>query len=819
MDKSQILDRIKELRDLLEYHNYNYYVLSQPEITDFEFDRLLNELIKLETDNPEFFDSYSPSQRVGSDINQEFTQEEHKYPMLSLDNTYSIEEINDFETRIKKLTSEPIQYVCELKYDGTSISLTYKNGRLNKALTRGDGVQGDNVTENVKTIRSIPLKLKGEQFPDEFEIRGEILMPFSVFNQLNIERSEKGQNLFANPRNAASGTLKQQKSNIVAERKLDCYLYYIPGDQIESTSHWDNLNKAREWGFKIPDAMKLCNSIDEVRQYIEYWDKERKNLPVPIDGIVIKVNSIKQQKELGFTAKSPRWATAFKFKAERVETRLLSIDYQVGRTGSITPVANLQPVHIAGTTVKRASLHNADIIQNLDLHTNDYVYVEKGGEIIPKIVGVNKEKRDADAQSIEFITNCPECNTELIRKEGEANHYCPNDKSCLPQIKGKIEHFISRKALNIDGLGEEIIDLLLSKGIIHNIADIYDLPEKEDELIGLEKVIYPEQYEIADIPLEKIIYAFGIGYKNISLKNAESLARHYLNLRNLGNTDLETLKNVDNLSFPKGAQSEIYLNKILEYFNTPFNETLERLKQGESTEGGISLSHILYSFCIPGIDLDKAECITAKFDYLYDISKASKEELIQCENIDEKDAEKIIYWFKKNENIVKKLNTLSIFRLQEKSVKNLTESIKKSKKVPFNRTLNALGIRHIGENASRSLARHFRNIDNLINASFEDLIEIEDIGDQMAQSIIDYFNSKENLQIVERLKRAGLQFQIIESDDATPKILEGKKFVITGTLSKAREEFKEQILAMGGKVSGSVTSKNRLFTCGRKSRF
>ncbi len=472
MNKTEALRRISELRKQLHKHNHNYYILSQPTINDFEFDMMMNDLLALENKFPEYVDVNSPSQRVGSDINLEFKQVAHQYPMLSLGNTYSEDDVRDFETRILKLTEEKIQYVCELKYDGTSISLKYKHGKLVQALTRGDGVQGDDVTINAKTIKSIPLSLQGDAYPDEFEIRGEIMMPFQVFNKLNIEREEQGESPFANPRNAASGSLKMQNSSVVAKRQLDCYLYYLLGKQLPGRDHYKNLELAKSWGFKISDDSKVCQSIDEVLEYIKYWDKAREELPVPIDGIVIKVNSLDQQEELGYTAKSPRWAISYKFKAERVVTRLHSVVYQVGRTGSITPVANLDAVQLAGTVVKRASLHNSDIIANLDLYLNDSVFVEKGGEIIPKIVGVDVDQREANAEKIEFIENCPECGTELIRLEGEANHYCPNSLLCPPQITGRIEHFIGRKAMNIDGLGEETIELLYQQNLVKNISDL-----------------------------------------------------------------------------------------------------------------------------------------------------------------------------------------------------------------------------------------------------------------------------------------------------------------------------------------------------------
>lgn len=803
-----IQKQIEKLREELRHHNHQYYVLSQPSISDYDFDQLLKQLIKLEQENPEFFDANSPSQRVGSDINQDFKQEKHNYPMLSLDNTYSIEEIEDFEKKILKMTSDELEYVCELKYDGTSISLRYENGMLVKAITRGDGVMGDDVTANVKTIKSIPLQLTGDDYPEHFEIRGEIIMPFNVFNQLNKERAEKGENLFANPRNAASGTLKQQKSSVVAKRKLDCYLYYIPGEQINGVSHWENLEKARSWGFKITNDIAVCKTINDVNTFINKWDTERKHLPVPIDGIVIKVNSTKQQKELGFTAKSPRWATSFKFKAERMESKLLSVDFQVGRTGAITPVANLTPVHLAGTTVKRASLHNADIIEKLNLHHDDYVYVEKGGEIIPKIVGVNTSKRKSDAKKINYITLCPECESELSRNEGEANHYCLNENNCKPQIKGKIEHFISRKAMNIDGMGGETIDLLLSNNIIKNVADIYDIPAMGESLIGLEKIIYPEQYDISDIPLSRIIYAFGIGLKTIPNKLAEQIADKFVTLENYSQASIEQLEHI--------TQDKAKATKIKEYLNSPFNELFERLKEGEKTEGGISLEYILYSFCINNLDIEQAKKITAHYDYIYDISKASKEDIISNCQVDEDIAENLVTWLQKNKTITKRLNTLKTYSIQEKSVKNLTKSIEQSKSMSFNKVLNALGIRHIGETASNNLSSHLKNIDNLIKASQEELTDIPDIGEQMAQSLISFFKEEKNMEIINKLRNAGLQFEQKEEEKLSDN-LNDKKFVITGTLSKPREDFKVIILAHGGKIISSLSAKTDYLLAGDKA--
>ncbi|MGQ1909923.1 NAD-dependent DNA ligase LigA [Marinifilum sp. RC60d5] len=641
MNQEEAKNRISQLREQLHKHNHNYYVLSQPVISDYDFDILLKELIDLEKKFPEYNDSNSPSQRVGSDINLEFNQVEHKYPMLSLGNTYSEEEIRDFETRIKKLIEEDIEYVCELKYDGTSISLSYKDGKLIQAITRGDGVRGDDVTANVKTIRSIPLQLNGSDYPNEFEIRGEILMPFAVFNELNKEREDIGESPFANPRNAASGTLKMQNSALVAKRKLDCYLYYLLGKDISSDNHYDNLQKAKKWGFKIPANTALCKNIDEVIDFIKYWDKKREELPVPIDGIVIKVNSLDQQEELGFTAKSPRWAISYKYKAERVATKLEHVSYQVGRTGSITPVANLYPVQLAGTTVRRASLHNSDIIKNLDLHENDTVFVEKGGEIIPKIVGVDTTQRTHSAKPIEFITNCPECGSELVRNEGEANHYCPNDMGCPPQIKGKIEHFISRRAMNLDGLGEETIDLLFQKQLISNISDLYKL-KKEDI-----------------IPLE---------------------------------------------------------------------------------------------------------------------------------------------------------------RMGDKSAERILNSIQESLKIPYERVLYALGIRYVGITVAKTLAKAIPSIEKLASSSVEELIEVDEIGSKIAESIVEYFSLEHHKLLIGQLKKYGLQFETIEIEkEGSSKILDGLSIVISGSFSKySRNELKELIELHGGKNVGSISKKTSFLLAGEK---
>ena len=634
------LQRIDALRKELNQHNYNYYVLSAPTISDFEFDQKLKELQDLEKLHPEAFDPNSPTQRVGSDISKEFTQVAHKYLMLSLGNTYSREEVADFYQRVSKgLDGEPFEIVCELKYDGTSISLTYENGRLIRAVTRGDGEKGDDVTANVKTIRSIPLVLQGDSYPESFEIRGEILMPWKVFEKLNEERAEQEEPLFANPRNAASGTLKTQNSKEVANRKLDSYLYYLLGDNLPADTHYDNLNEARKWGFKISDAMKVCHSVDEIFEFINYWDEERKNLPVATDGIVLKVNSIAQQEQLGFTAKSPRWAIAYKFQAERACTRLNSVSYQVGRTGAITPVANLEPVQVSGTIVKRASLHNADIINSLDLYIGDMVYVEKGGEIIPKIVGVDYNQRGIDiGAKVQFITKCPECGSPLVREAGEAAHYCPNDANCPPQIKGRIEHFVSRKAMDIN-LGEENVNLLYQKGMIKNIADLYTL--NVNELAGLD-------------------------------------------------------------------------------------------------------------------------------------------------------------------------------RWGETSAKNVMESLERSKTVPFERVLFALGIRYVGATTAKKIANALKNIENIEKASFSDLQAIDEVGERIAQSVLDYFASAENREIVDRLKAAGLQFQIDESTlKSRSNKLAGLSIIISGTFQNhSRDELKELIEQNGGKNVTSISSKTDYLIAG-----
>lgn len=632
------IERIDQLREELHTHNYNYYVLNAPVITDQEFDHLMRELQDLEAKHPEHFDPNSPSVRVGSDLNKNFKQVEHKYPMLSLGNTYSQAEVTEFYDRVSKSLNEDFEICCEMKFDGTSISLTYEHGKLVQAVTRGDGVRGDDVTDNVKTIRTIPLILHGD-YPDSFEMRGEILMPWDVFEELNHERELREEPLFANPRNAASGTLKSQNSAVVASRKLDAYLYYMLGENLPHDGHYENLMEAEKWGFKISHITKKVHSLQEIFDFINYWDVERKNLPVATDGIVLKVNSLRQQRNLGYTAKSPRWAIAYKFQAERALTRLNKVTYQVGRTGAVTPVANLDPVQLSGTTVRRASLHNADIIASLDLHIGDMVYVEKGGEIIPKITGVDIDSRKADAEKVEFITHCPECGSKLIRYEDEAAFYCPNETGCPPQIKGKIEHFISRRAMNIEGLGPETVDQFYQEGLIHNVADLYSL-------------------------------------------SADDICR-----------------------------------------------------------------------------LD---------------------------------------------------------RMGEKSADNIIQGIARSKEVPYERVLFALGIRFVGETVAKKVAKAFRSIDALAAANLDALIHVDEIGLKIAQSIISYFADEKNRELVERLRSAGLKLEADEEDlSGHTDILQGKSIVISGVFSRhSRDEYKELIEKHGGKNVGSISKKTSFILAG-----
>ena len=579
MNKEESKLRIEALSQTLREHNHRYYVLSESTISDYEFDILLEELQKLEKEFPDFAFEDSPTKRVGGEVTKDFKTVKHKYRMLSLGNSYSKEDIEDFETRIKKLVENELEYICELKYDGVAIGITYKNGKLIQAVTRGDGVQGDDITANVKTINSIPLQLSGNDYPDEFEIRGELFYPKNVFEDLNKEREETGEDLYANARNTASGTLKMKDSSVVAKRKLDCYLYFVLGENLPFTTHYESIQKAGEWGFKVPlekfNYIKKCSTTDEIYEFINHWDKERLNLNFEIDGVVIKVNNYSRQDEIGFTAKSPKWAIAYKFKAEKVSTKLLEITYQVGRTGAITPVANLDPVLLAGTTIKRASLHNADQIKKIDVRINDTVFVEKGGEIIPKIVGVEATQRDIFSEPIKYITDCPECEAKLIRKEGDAKHYCPNEWACSPQIKGKMQHFISRKAMNIDGLGEETIDLLYEKDLAKNIADLYEL--NFNQLFELESFKEKKSQNIIDglhesknIPFERVLYGIGIRYVGETV--AKKLARQFLTIDNIKSASFEQLTGADEIG-DKIAES------IIHFFALESNiELIERLR-------------------------------------------------------------------------------------------------------------------------------------------------------------------------------------------------------------------------------------------------
>lgn len=576
MNLNEAKKRVEALRREINEHNRLYYVLNQPVISDFEYDLLVHELETLEKRFPELASDDSPTRVVGSDLTREFVQYRHKYPMLSLSNTYSEEELNDFNRRVTEQAGMQVQYVCEPKFDGASISITYRNGRLLRALTRGDGTSGDDVTRNILTIKSIPAVIKGDDYPQEFTIRGEILLSRNVFDELNRERASLGLQLFANPRNAAAGTLKLLDSEVVASRKLDCFLYYLLGEQLPFGTHYENILKAKEWGFQVTSHIVLCNGIDEVKSFISYWEEARKKLEFDTDGVVVKVNSLEIQEKLGNTAKSPRWAIAYKYKAEQALTRLLSVDFQVGRTGSVTPVANLEPVALGGTTVKRASLHNADQIALLDLHYNDMVYVEKGGEIIPKIVGVNSEMREKDSRPVEFVTNCPECGTELVRVENEANHYCPNYMHCPPQIKGRIEHFTSRKAMNIEGLGEETIELLYNKGLVRNIADIYDL--RKEDLIRLERMGEKSVNNLLagienskKTPFPRVLYALGI--RHVGETVAKTIAGHFPDIDRLMSANQEELTAIDEIG-PKIAAS------IIAYFRDEENaEIIVKLKK------------------------------------------------------------------------------------------------------------------------------------------------------------------------------------------------------------------------------------------------
>lgn len=661
MTPEEARQRIAELSEELERHNYNYYILTNPTISDYEFDMKLEELSRLEKKFPQFLLSTSPTQRVGGGVTKEFKSVEHRYPMLSLANSYSKEDIEEFITRIKKTINEEVEFCCELKFDGLSISLQYEDGVLVRAVTRGDGTRGDDVTTNVKTIRTIPLKLQGD-FPPFFEMRGEIVMPLDSFNRLNEERADEGSQLFANPRNAAAGTLKLQDSREVAHRRLDSYEYYMMMDDLETrfSTHYESLMASRKWGFNVSNFICLCKNVDEIFDFINYWDEKRHELPFAIDGIVLKVNSFAQQQLLGFTAKSPKWAIAYKFKAEEVETELLSVDFQVGRHGTITPVANLAPVQLAGTTVKRATLNNEDFIRQFDLHYGDTVSVVKGGEIIPKIIGVNLNRRKEGVEPVKFVTHCPICGAELVQNEGEVAWYCPNTLGCSPQIRGRIEHFIGRKAMNIESLGEGKVELLYEEDLIKDVADLYDLTY--DKLFGLEKVItIQDEYSLLPVATRKVSF-------------------------------------------------------------------------------------------------------------------------------------------------------------KEKTALNILDALEKSKNVPFERVLFALGIKFVGETVAKTLAFALHDIDHIINASVEEMTQIDEIGEKIALSVRNFFDDERNIEIVNRLKAAGLRF-VVEEKQASDKeqVLAGKSFVVSGVFEHySRDGIKETIEAYGGKNVSSISSKTDFVLAGDK---
>ncbi|RIJ45825.1 NAD-dependent DNA ligase LigA [Maribellus luteus] len=808
MDQQQALQKIKELQTELEEHNYNYYVLAQPSISDYEFDMKLKELESLEKEHG-IDDPNSPTKRVGSDLSSDFEQVEHKYSMLSLSNAYSEEEIRDFDTRVKKLIGTECEYVCELKYDGSSISLTYENGQLVRAVTRGDGVKGDDVTTNVRTIKSIPLKLRGTDYPESFEIRGEILMPFEVFNQLNAELEERGEALLANPRNTAAGTLKMKNSAVVASRKLDAYLYYLLGENLPEDGHYQNLQKAKEWGFKISEHMQLCPTLEDVFDFLRKWDTERFNLPVATDGVVIKVNSKRLQNNLGFTAKSPRWAIAYKFKAESVSTRILGITYQVGRTGAITPVAILEPVQIAGTTVRRASLHNSDIIESLNLHENDYVFVEKGGEIIPKITGV--------AQTNEFNTaflfpkKCPECESLLIKKEDEAAHYCPNEDNCPPQIKGKIEHFVSRKALDIDGIGEETISLLYKKNLLNDVSDLYKIEENSSRIIGLETLNIPEDetseeyIDALKIPLERIIYAFKDAP---TLKLCKILATDFTS-EDISNISIEAISD-------KLKTDNTTSRKIFNFFqNTPQLRSflVNRPKNAKWTYPEAILTKIA------GINPSDAEKISSYYKFYYFITKAGIKEIEEKGLINFMEASKLSAFFNNKKIDHEKLNHINKVSIQQKTFDNIIKGLENSKNVTFERVLYGLGIRYVGETVAKKLAKEFKTIDRLVKATIEEMVEVEDIGERIAESVKAYFQNEKHLLLIEKLKIAGLQFEVQEKESSSDQILNGLTFVVTGNFGSKviRENLKLKIEELGGKVSSSISKNTDYLIAGEKA--
>ena len=780
-----ISTEIVSLRNELNQHNYNYYVLDNPTISDFEFDQKLKKLQDLEEKYPEFFDENSPTQRVGGSVTKNFTTVEHENRMFSLENSYSQEDLFDWEKRIQKvLGNVAVEYVCELKYDGASISITYENGKLVRAVTRGDGFQGDDVTNNIKTIKSVPLQLKGD-YPPKFDIRGEIILTLAGFEKMNMELIDIGETPYSNPRNTASGSLKLQNSAEVAKRPLECLLYNIVGANNYFNTHANSLEAARSFGFKVPNQSKLVKNLDEVFQFINYWDTHRHDLPYETDGVVIKVNDLFQQEELGNTAKNPRWAIAYKFKAEQVSTVLESISYQVGRTGAITPVANLTPVQLAGTVVKRASLHNADQIEKLDVRVGDHVFVEKGGEIIPKIVGVDFTARSVDSVPTEYITDCPECGTELVRKPGEAQHYCPNFYECPPQIIGRIEHFSSKKAMNIDGVAEGVLEVLYQNNLVRDCADLYDL--KAEKIIGLTKwkdTIDSGLKKGSDLQVDiiKSIYALSKRCTNISLKELNKFLKNLISLNDFFSNHYENKK----------------LNKVKEYYYDNFL----RCKSEEIIDNSFD-KYVSFNFLM-NLKLGK-EYLSYKhiFDHYYDYI----DELISFDDI------------KANKELLDFINIISDRNkvvIQEKKAEKLLKSINESKNTPYAKTLYALGINDVGEVIAKKLTSYFPSLDELKNASFEDLTSKDDIGSSIASNIISFFENEHNLQIIARLKNKGIIFQAEEKiNTKVSNKFEGMIMVVSGKFETfSRDEIKQKIEDYGGKNGSSITGKTSVVVAG-----
>ncbi|WP_186756974.1 NAD-dependent DNA ligase LigA [Echinicola salinicaeni] len=776
--KSEAKKRIAELTAAINHHNQLYYQEDRIEISDYEFDQLLKELTELENEYPEFQDKNSPSLRVGGTITKEFETVEHETRMLSLGNTYSKEDLEAFDERVVKgLGHKNYSYFCELKFDGVAISLVYEQGKLVRAVTRGDGFRGDNVTENVKTIQSIPLFLEGKDVPAKFEVRGEIFLGIKEFEKINAERAANDEALLANPRNTASGTLKMQDSSIVAKRRLNCYCYQLLGDELEVENHFDAIKLLEKWGFNISPTYKNCTDINSVLDYIESWREKRHELPLETDGVVLKINDYAQREELGFTAKIPRWAIAYKYKAESAESELMSVTYQVGRTGAITPVANLSPVSLAGTTVKRASLHNANEIERLGLHNGDTVFVEKGGEIIPKITGVAIEKRKPTAQPVQYITHCPECGTLLERKEGEAKHFCPNSQSCPPQILGRIEHFVSKRAMNIDSLGTERIRALINQGYVANPADLYELHGQKEMLLGLE--INNDQYDKSSE-----------GYLYVTLKKALFSITHGISLTAINQflQDNETLELQPKL---KKFKSFIESQKSNKAQNLGSLEILlERLDElpHDQIEDFLPCSVVLSLFVGKQISLDKLHQLSQEKNTVHDIVLAFDFELTS-----------------EQEDKIKRLKGNTF---QEGVISNMFQGIEASKDQPFEKVLFALGIRNIGENTAQILAQHFGNIDQLMKSSTEKLLEINGIGETLVYSLKDFFKQEEHLHIIDRLKAQGLHFEIKEEDMPSQKsnALEGLKILASGKLLHfKRDEIIDTINAHGGTYVKSVS--------------